>query len=143
MKDKLKETLTNILSYLLKVERRTLLWTNPNPTASFAAQTITIPDISQYNYLEIDTNGGSAVSGFTCRYPVAELLAGNIHWATFIGQGATGLPSVNGRPFKCVSSTQIQFDNGAYWNTSGAQGGLPNVGKPLRIYGIKSGGGTA
>ena len=30
MKDKFKETLTHILSYLLKVERRTLLWTNPS-----------------------------------------------------------------------------------------------------------------
>ena len=52
MKDKFKETLTNILSYLLKVERRTLLWENPNISTAFAPQTISL-DLRKYDAVEI------------------------------------------------------------------------------------------
>lgn len=118
-------------------EYRKLLWTNPSPTSNFVAQTITVPDISEYDDLEIVTRGGSATTGNTFKYPVAQLLAGNVHWLSFIGQGATGLPSVNGRPFNVVSSTQIHFELGGYWNTAGNSAGLASSGVPLKIYGIK------
>ena len=139
-----KAITTNDLKAVLDVvlpptpsEYKKLLWTNPSPTSSFAAQTIIVPDISEYDDLEMVTRGGSITTGNTFKYPVAQLLEGNVHWLSFIGQGATGLPSVNGRPFNVVSSTQIHFELGGYWNTAGNSSGLATAGVPLKIYGIK------
>ena len=135
-----RNDLTAILNEVLPPtpsEYRKLLWANPSPTSSFSAQTITVPDITEYDDLEIVTRGGSITTGNTFKYPVAQLLEGNVHWLSFIGQGATGLPSLNGRPFNVVSSTQIHFELGGYWNTAGNSGGLATAGVPLKIYGIK------
>lgn len=53
MKLSMKETMSNILAYLLKCERKTLLWTNPNPTSSFSGQTIAM-DLSNYDAVEVE-----------------------------------------------------------------------------------------
>ena len=137
----LKELLTRILR---QGEFRTLLWENPSPTSAFPAQTLTVPDMSGYDYIEMDIRGGSAKSSINSRWAMSELTSGATNWAPYFGEGATGLPSFNGRPFHYVSSTQIYFGSGAYWNTSGSAGGNNVFGMPYRIYGIKIvGGGTA
>ena len=135
-----RNDLTAILNEVLPPtpsEYRKLLWSNPSPTSSFSAQTITVPDFSGFDDLEIETRGGSAMTGNTFKYPIEEFKSGNVHWLSYIGQGATGLPSINGRPFNYVSDTQIHFELGAYWNTSGYQSGQAGSGVPMKIYGVK------
>lgn len=57
MRSYLKEQVDKIMAYLLKVERRTLLWENPNMTGEMGATTITLSDdLSNYDAIEIDYN---------------------------------------------------------------------------------------
>lgn len=141
MKDKFKETLSNILAYLLKVERRTLLWTNPSPTSDFGTQPISL-DASAYDELEIYYTDYKAHNDIMPALRVSVGQAGSMN--AFFG-GSTydsGVVFVANRRF-AVTSTYVSFGNG--------NGSIPNNGWstrndmciPQKIYGIKSGGGTA
>ena len=134
MKDKFKETLTNILSYLLKVERRTLLWENPNISTAFAPQTISL-DLRKYDAVEIsfkhyfsgDTpqSMARAEKNVTCCCAVP----------TYSNR------SLPRRDFK-ATDTGVTFGYGSGFDdtyTWYAQNN--NWAIPVKIYGIKYGGG--
>ena len=135
MKDKFKETLSNILSYLLQVERKTLLWSNSG--SSLDATTISV-DLSNYDEVEVwirPTNG--RVPMCSMRLPVpASSSEMNTPRGEYLG----------GRQVT-VNTNSIVFGNGYFYPT---YGGWQNTTAqnyavvPMKIYGIKSGGrGTA
>lgn len=56
--------LGDILNELVKAERKTLLWTNPNPTSGFAGQTISTN--LDFDAFEIDYIGFTNQAGYRC-----------------------------------------------------------------------------
>lgn len=130
MRSYLKEQVDKILSYLLKVERRTLLWTNSNPDASFAAQTISL-DLSNYDDVEIVTRLYSGISPVTLTRGIKGLrgslqaVRNDSFW-------------VQARDFY-ATDTGVQFYD-CKLSSSGTV--YTNQMIPVRIYGIKYGGGT-
>ncbi len=132
MRSYLKEQVDKIMAYLFKVERRTLLWTNSNPDASFAAQTISL-DLSNYDDVEIATRLYSGIispvtltrgiKGLRCSL---QAIRNDSFW-------------VQARDFY-VTDTGVQFYD-CKLSSSGTVYTDQMI--PVRIYGIKSGGGTA
>ena len=104
-------------------EYRKLLWTNPNPTASFSAQTISL-DLSNYDEVEIEAKqlaSGTIIQ--LCRVGIGKQTkclfrdgnANNFYTRTFV-----------------VSASSIQFGD-AYYNST-----VTNTDcVPVAIYGIK------
>jgi len=109
---------------LVALQTKTL-WTNPNPTSSFAAQNITTLDMSEYDYLLIDFNNGDA--NFR-------------EWTNIIKKGSnTRISYTNGnsnklgtRDLTYINSTSIQFAD-AYWSGSVLNSAII----PYKIIGIK------
>lgn len=100
-----------------------LLWTNPNPTSNFSAQTVSI-DLSGYDAVRITfiANMGS---------PVCYTQEADIDSYDHLLSVVSAAPARQSRSFT-LSSTGIVFANGATGNTSGSQYGVP-----IKIWGIK------
>lgn len=125
-----KNDLTNILNEVLPPtpsEYKKLLWTNPNPASSFAAQTVSL-DLSGYDEVQIDIAGTTAntttTQSFSFRVGIgglSNISANNIWWR-----------------YITPSSTGVEFGTGYVTQTYGGNGTTDN-GKmiPQRIYGIK------
>ena len=128
MKDKFKETLSNILSYLLQVERKKLLWSNNG--SSLDATTISV-DLSDYDEVEVIarhwSNNGTIASARCKTTELGCILVPNgasAHMAFRDWQGyADHIYMAQGRDFYGTSMSYSDY-----------------AGIPLRIYGIKLGG---
>lgn len=141
MKDKLKETIADIFAYLFKMERRTLLWTNSDPTATFVSQTISL-DLSQYNAVDVEfvLFGGDTAIAFCGRnyndgrYTIASGVASTS------GSWYSGGSNMLVRGFR-MSDTGVIIGEGRMCPTvyDSWQSG-DHVLIPLRVYGIKVGG---
>lgn len=106
---------------VLDTENLDLLWTNPNPSASFAAQTLTINKLKNYSFYFVATSDGTAVG--------------------VVGEGAASCAYARGgsnttirtRRFWSPSNTQIQFEAGyAGWSVDNTNC------RPTKIYGLKN-----
>lgn len=53
--DSISDKISILDNKFVGVESRTLLWTNPNPSSSFAKQDLIVTGLSQYDYIEIET----------------------------------------------------------------------------------------
>ena len=139
----LKKTLSAITSkfsalntLLNDVPHYTLLWTNPNPTSSFSAQTISL-DLSKYDAVEVVAKGWHAdpyVIFFGARVGEgAEIMTyGGIDYAV----------ELNTRKFT-LSSTGVAFQSGYKTALNSTTGSVSNSHCiPTKIYGIKFGGGV-
>ena len=138
----LKQTLKAITSkfsalntLLNDVPHYTLLWTNPNPTSSFSAQTISL-DLSKYDMVEIVFK----------QYAINPFFSTN---KTEVGKGGRlftygyeDAKELDGRSYT-VSTTGISFRTG-YSAMISASSGTATDGQcvPYKIYGIKFGGGV-
>lgn len=130
MRSYLKEQVDKIMAYLFKVERRTLLWENPNPDTAFTAQNINV-DLSDYDEIEVVakhwSNNGTIASARCKTTELGCILVPNgasAHMAFRDWQGHTGyIYMAQGRD---LYGTSLSYSDYA--------------GIPLRIYGIKSGG---
>lgn len=100
-----------------------LLWTNPNPSSNFSAQTVVI-DLSDYDAVRI-----TFISNMNS--PVAYTQDADIDSYTHNLFAVSAAPARQSRQFT-LSSTGIVFSNGATGSTSGSQYGVP-----IKIYGIK------
>ena len=50
-----------ITTLLKRLEARTLLWTNPNPNASFTSQNVSLPNVyNVYDYIEVEYKANSS-----------------------------------------------------------------------------------
>jgi hypothetical protein len=99
-----------------------LLWTNPNPTADFAAQTVSIL-ASKYQFLLISFVFYQATGADT------------VYSSTVVPVGCKNIisTSTNFREFK-TSSTSVQFFDG---RLEGSATSYNNKLQPYQIYGIK------
>ena len=128
----LKALLGKMLS---KGEYKTLLWTNPNPTSNFAAQTILL-DLNGYDAVDVVTVV-SRSSGKMGSYriffgaPVSQGLL-------FLGDDATK----HARNLTLYTDG-ITFQNGYYQYMTSGSSKTTDAGQaiPYKIYGIKLGGG--
>lgn len=121
---KVLEILSKILDDLSN--RRVLLWTNPNPTASFGPQTINL-DLSDYDYVEIIAKKTASETWyFTSKIPI--IAQGNLY---FIESGVTFDRNCT------LSSTGIQFKTGYYNLATGSLVTDNTRSVPYQIYGIK------
>ena len=137
MKDKFKETLSNIFSYLLKVERRTLLWTNPSNI--YGAGTVAL-DLSDYDEVEILAAGFQTSNYVYSRCPVGK--DGLIQAFTTSPDNASNAYTFMNSASRhyTVNSTGITFNNGQMTYAGSAYQNWNSRAVPLKIYGIKSGG---
>ena len=126
MKEKFKETLTNILSYLLKVERRTLLWTNPSPTSPFAAQTISL-DLSNYDAVDVEFRHWTNKD---CRVTTRNYL--NEGEGVGIGTSTDATSYGNYRRGFKMHENGVQF-----WGGTSNASADNNSTIPVRIWGVK------
>ena len=102
--------------------RRALLWTNASPSSSFAAQTVNIANIADYEVVEID---------FVTVSPVVTLHKGEIGPRSCIEPAWQGIPNYR---TATLSSGGVTFSD-AYKNSSTVDNTLV---KPYRIFGIKN-----
>lgn len=118
----------------------TVLWTNPSPTADFAAQTITLSDsISNYKYIGIkycfNKTNTSIID--TAIYKTEEMRAsttdsGTDHNAIMLGLQTSNYYSFS-RVVGYVSDTSIKFTTGYRLNAASSSA---NANIPLEILGI-------
>ena len=140
MKDKVKETLSNILAYLLKVERRTLLWTNPSPGSDFASQQVAL-SLNDYDEVEIVYVDYKLYSDVPPRLRIPLNQYGSMI-ALFGGSTyETGVPFFATR--KAVAyPTYILFGQGNGSHPTLNWTVRNDMCIPWKIYGINQGGGT-
>ena len=108
-----------------------VLWTNPNPSVNFAAQTITV-DLSKYKYCVID---GKINSGTNVDFNSPSIDSGSIispiqSGTTFSRWLVTG---TTGRVVSIVSTTGVTFGTGNYMRTGDTSS---DYFIPLHIYGL-------
>lgn len=108
-------------------EYKKLLWTNPSPTSSFAAQTIPL-DLSNYDAIEIIIRSDTANT-----YTLAPIV-------TEVGKGGIAFNSTaynSGRQFTTTTSG-ITFTGATYYSAYGNWSTTStNALIPVKIYGIK------
>lgn len=118
----------------------TILWTNPDTSVDFAAQTVSLSDsISNYKYIAIDYCYNKSNTGITSRviYDVTDFKKGVKDGSTnhtISGLTIEGANNVNyARPVFYISDTSIAFGLSSTLNGSGtyAAGAIP-----LEILGI-------
>lgn len=130
-----RNDLTAILNEVLPPtpsEYRKLLWTNPSPTADFAAQTISL-DLSDYDEIEIEARHTPSLNAY-CKVKVGD--DGYMYAPELSGTG-TGYVQNVARKFT-VSSSGIVFGGGYYTYGSNSSATASNSKLvPIRIYGIK------
>ena len=137
----LKNTLKAITSkfsalntLLNDVPHYTLLWTNPNPTSSFAAQTISL-DLSKYDAVEVVARQYATDSFvFSSKAEVGK-------FGKLFCYGYDDARELDTRRYE-VSTTGVSFQTGYYTMISDSSGTASSTHcVPYKIYGIKFGGG--
>lgn len=111
-----------------------LLWTNPNPTANFAAQTVSIPGLSSYEFLLIEYKLSNNNDEYTDRIRIGH--TGRLF--SFGWQDASGsVPVFYSRKYTTTTSG-VKFERGLSKsaNSTAAGSSSNNVNIPLFIYGI-------
>ena len=130
-----RNNLTSLLSPSVKIDK---LWTNPSPTASFDAQTISL-DLSNYDEVEIKYAGSTSwtvddsITVKKERRAYASIVAGNAGL-----QSTSNTVLYLGNRTFTVSDTGVVCSAG-YALTSGGSyvSSANNVCIPIEIYGIK------
>ena len=130
----LKNTLKAITRLLNDVPHYTLLWTNPNPTSSFSAQTISL-DLSKYDQVEIVFK---QTAGSTALLTTKSMVGMN---GKMLAYGYSDARELDARAYE-VTTSGIKF-NAGYWILVSDSTGTANANycTPYKIYGIKFGGG--
>lgn len=106
---------------------RTLLWTNPSPTSSFGAQTVSL-DLSHYDSIEIEYV-------MQAQYQVSISAHASVGVSAYLFGAAGG----NYARQITITTTGVQFAAGIYYAAYGGGGATTSntVLVPIRIYGIK------
>lgn len=110
-----------------------LLWTNPSPTATFTAKTVTVADMSKYDCILIEYIFSTSSPDLNARtFPIAYLLANPTVSGT-LQINAAGYNRCGARSFELTSATTVHFGAAGYNGTATNNG----YAVPQRIYGIK------
>ena len=138
----LKKILNKILINLQRVEMKTLLWTNANPTRNFAAQTLDssdgIPDLSRYDEIEVVCRY-STTDDTRTRYICDVGGSTSMYWFYYTATDGK-YTGVRSRDRVTVSTTGITFE-GCSGKPGNSTTNTANNGYiiPVKIYGIKVG----
>ena len=112
-----------------KQNKLELLWTNPNPTSDFAAQTLSI-DLSNYDGVVIESARND--NAYFTRTAIQKGYRSHLYvvWAEATGFGA------NARPCR-VEEASIVFDDASAYEYNGIGHGIASntMQIPLKIYG--------
>ena len=137
MRSYLKEQVDKIMAYLFKVERRTLLWTNPSNI--YGAGTVAL-DLSDYDEVEILAAGFQTSNYVYSRCPIGK--DGLIQVFTTSPDNASNAYTFMNTASRhyTVTQTGITFNNGQMTYAGSAYQNWNSRAVPLKIYGIKSGG---
>lgn len=107
-----------------------LLWQNGNEDTSFATQTISVPNMSEFKYLMFGFKINSSATSITQYFKIkCKSSSGGYAWFSFIDDSSTDTYK---RTIKINSMTSITFNEG-YRNSSATS----NSCIPTTIYGIK------
>lgn len=123
--------LYNILAQLVKADRRVLLWTNPNPTNTFAPTTIPV-NLSDYDAVDVSfKDHKSNATGLVVR--------------CMKGGGAISFQNSGTGEYVRWRNFVPLHDNSGVNFSNGYQGTVVNndYATPQQIWGIKLGGGGA
>lgn len=123
-----KKVLTKILG---QCEFKTLLWTNPNPTSNFSAQTISL-DLSEYDAVDVVAIASRTSDKMgTCR----------IYFGAPVSQGLylLGDDATKHARDLTLHTDGITFQNGYYQYMSSGASKTTDSGQaiPYKIYGVK------
>ena len=116
-----------------------LLWTNPNPSAEFAPQTLNI-NLSDYKYVVItSTFGGNGLTNDYFDGHKSLIEVGTTSNITGVHGGSNGLNHSHGIAATTreviVTTSSIEFKKGNFYNGTNNQSN--NYAVPLYIWGIK------
>lgn len=109
-----------------------LLWTNPNPSAAFGAQTVSV-SLSNYTGVIIKFRDTDAVSRYIY-VPKVTITSDNCPAVVNPGGTFWRPSSASVRLVTAISDTGITFSSGRFVNSSYDN---DNVLQPLQIYGVK------
>jgi hypothetical protein len=133
-----KNDLKAIFDEVLPLERRVLLWTNPNPNASFTAQDVSISSAyNNYDFIEVEYKIGASEDTVTGEKVMDRVPCKNWTRAITIVQGSNVWVIIHRA--RWWTNDGLHFDS-AYWNTlnSSASNGQDDSNMiPYKIYGIK------
>ena len=121
--------------------KETTLWTNPNPSASFGEQSVTLSDsILNYDYIKIEW--AETTSALTNKSSIMASASEFTKYKNPNNNAHTVCPGLYGRGASIMyarfiaytSDTQIFFQNAVRLNSSG----VDNTSTiPLNVYGVK------
>lgn len=141
-----RKKVSDIVSSLNRKTETKLLWTNPNPTSAFAAQTVSL-DLSNYDMVEIAFyQATSQLYTHTKRIVVGSVSDLGVVATRFLetsGTSTSGTWSTSRQVN--VKTTGVIFGAGAYeytYNNGNNHVVNNSYTVPLKIYGIKLGGGS-
>ena len=127
-------------------EEPTLLWTNPKPTNSFAAQTVAL-DLSPYKSIAILYNATTTSSSFSGKMSIAFYKMGDAITIPASSGTLSGYPTVIASGVGKVSNL-MAIARDVTITTTGVEFGLGSLGTgsnkssgyaiPQKIYGIKA-----
>ena len=116
----------------------TLLWENPSPNATFAAQSVTLSDsISNYDYIHFYFKSGASTNNIRSNiYSVADVKASTKSGArnNVCSTACSNTGSASARSITYESDTQLAFSSA--WSLGNAAS-YNQTTIPLSIYGIK------
>ena len=116
----------------------TLLWENPSPNATFAAQSVTLSDsISNYDYIRFYFKSGASTTNIRSNiYSVADVKASISSGARnqVCSTACSNSGNVSARTITYESDTQLAFS--AAWSLGGAVS-YNQTTIPHSIYGLK------
>lgn len=138
----LKNTLSAITSkisalntLLNDVPHYTLLWTNPNPTSSFSAQTISL-DLSKYDSVYVVSRASTSVNMVDSFFASPEKNQEQIWEVVDKNDDYIGARRLT------MTNSGVTFSEGVSYALLSTKGGTDNTRCiPTKIYGIKFGGG--
>jgi len=113
-----------------------LLWTNPNPTSNFAAQTLSI-DVSDYDFIAVEHKVYANLDHRRIDFGAVGTQFGLIHPSTGGGYFTTATNQVGVRGCNTSDTTKIVFGSGYNSSGGGSFSALDSRCVPYRIYGIK------
>ena len=118
---------SGIIPGIIPSDGMKLLWTNPSPTASFAAQTVSL-DLSQYRFVLIFFQNQAGSNPINLDSTI-----GMVGQHLMLAQGALYI-----RTRTCnITATGIVFEGGVYYSSYGAAKYDDGMNIPQYIYGIK------
>lgn len=119
----------------------TLLWSNPSPTSSFAAQNVTLSQsMNNFDYIKVTFRASTSVADEGCNiYPIEYVkssIQGTAYAHALVGGGSSNKSNFYTRKMLYVSNTQLNI-NGSVTISSNNAGSNNGVVIPLEIYGLK------